>query len=236
MHLMEFETEWEQRNYERQKKLELNRYTFISHQDEKALRRKRNVLLYAIVGTLVAGVICMVAIVIVIYKLTEGDKYTTGEILEKIYAGVTRLLKQLLKPETWKIIWHDMRHGDTLIRLKIYAVIGQLIFVVSSVWYGIKQTKKNYEKEVVIDLNTNEIAYKDNKTNAKFNSSDIERWECFDSVQKKRKGDIFFLKDRRMFYLDGFYQNDLHEFLIAHTDELKLPKPKKVLATDVQQY
>ena len=57
MNLMEFETEWEQRNYERQKKLELNRYTFISRQDEKALRRKRNVLLYAIVGTLVAGVI-----------------------------------------------------------------------------------------------------------------------------------------------------------------------------------
>lgn len=233
---MEFETEWERRNYERQKKLELNRFTFVSHHDENALRRKRRVVRLSIVGGLVGGIIIVLAVFVVTYKLVEGDRYTVGEILKKIYVAVIQILKMLPNPKLWETIWNDIFHGTTLIRLKWFFVFGQAFLVVFSIWSSIKQTKKNYAKQIVIDLNTNEIAYKDNEKTAKFNSTDIEQWKALESIQRKRLGDVFFLKDKRMFHLDGFYQNDLHEFLVAHKEELKLPKLSMMTLNEAKVY
>lgn len=233
---MEFETEWEQRNYERQKKLGMNRFTFISRQDENALRRKRKVVILAVIGALVGGLILSFAITVLVLKLAEGDQNTIGEIIKKIYEVFKEVLKQLSNPEVWQMLWKDITCGDSQLRLKLFSLIGQVILVAYIIWYGIKRTKINYDKEIVFDLNTKEIAYKDNKTTAQFNSGDIERWESFESIQAKRTGDIFVLKDLRVFYLDGFYQDDLHEFLIAHKEELKLPKQIKLSPNEMQKY
>ena len=233
---MEFATEWEQRKYEQQKKLEKNIYTFISHNDEEALRRKRRVMFFSSVGILVACMILFFAYLFFALKWTEGDQYTTGEILEKIWGGVKWVFAALLKPKTWKILWNDLMHGEWRIRVKWYAFILQAIFCVLMTRDDIKRTKNIYEKEIVVDLNTNEITYKDMKTTAKFNSSDVEEWEFFPSIKKKRKADAFILKDHRRIYLDGFYENDPHEFLMAHKDELKLPKPKKITPREAQKY
>ena len=217
------ETEWEYRNRKRQERLNKNIYTFQSKTDEEKLHQRRNMIVINAVSLIILIVVfAFMLIVTVMWFALGNEKYTFGEWLLKCLTHIPRMFDA--------DIWRDM-YQDSRMKRNLQRCVFGMFALIPIIIYYFRQTKKSYNKNIIIDLNTNQITYQEEKkADVVFGIDEIKKWVYFKSVQRHAHGDAFVLKDERIIQIDGFFDDKVHQFLESHAEELKLPKKAFVFA------